>query len=100
MNKLYISLPITGYDLTERKEYAEKMKEKLTPIFLEYELVTPFEVCPNSEEPYPRLMGRCIEALLECDAAYFCPGWEKSKGCLAEFEVARIYGKGIKNLDL
>ena len=36
-----------------------------------------------------------IEALLECDAIYLCEGWQNSKGCMAEFEVARIYGKEI-----
>lgn len=24
-----------------------------------------------------------------------CEGWQNSKGCMAEFEVARIYGKEI-----
>lgn len=33
--------------------------------------------------------------LLECDAVYFCIGWQRSKGCMAEFEVARVYGKEI-----
>lgn len=91
--KLYISLPISGRELEEAKEYASKMKERLT--FQGYEVITPFEVCPDSEEPYSCLIGRCIEALIECDAAYFCIGWKHSKGCMAEFEVARIYGKEI-----
>jgi hypothetical protein len=38
-------------------------------------------------------MGRDIQALLECDAVYFCRGWQDSKGCQAEYEVAKIYGK-------
>lgn len=91
--KVYLSLPITGRPLEKAKEYASKMKERLT--FQGYEVVTPFEINPNSEEPYSRLMGRCIEALLECDAAYFCIGWQHSKGCMAEFETAKIYEKEI-----
>lgn len=91
--KLYLSIPISGRRLEEAKEYASKMKERLT--FQGYEVITPFEVCPNSEEPYPRLMGQCIEAMLECDVVYFCIGWQRSKGCMAEFEIARIYGKEI-----
>ena len=27
--KIYISLPITGYDLSERKKYAESLKKHL-----------------------------------------------------------------------
>lgn len=91
--KVYLSLPISGRELEEAKEYASKMKERLT--YQGYEVITPFEINPNSEEPYSRLMGRCIEVLLECDAAYFCIGWQRSKGCMAEFEIARIMGKEI-----
>ena len=40
-------------------------------------------------------IAKDIEALLECDAIYLCEGWQNSKGCMAEFEVARIYGKEI-----
>ena len=36
---------------------------------------------------------RCTK--MECDAIYLCEGWQNSKGCMAEFEVARIYGKEI-----
>ncbi|TCO87481.1 hypothetical protein EV202_13126 [Bacteroides heparinolyticus] len=61
--RVYLSLPITGRELEETKEHALKMKERLT--FQGYEVVTPFEVCPDSEEPYSRLMERCIEALLD-----------------------------------
>ncbi|WP_276879023.1 DUF4406 domain-containing protein [Bacteroides heparinolyticus] len=91
--KVYLSLPITGRPLEDAKEYASKIKERLT--YQGYEVVTPFEINPNSEEPYSRLMGRCIETLLECDVAFFCIGWKHSKGCMTEFEVARIYGKEI-----
>lgn len=48
-----------------------------------------------SDKPYSYHMGRDIEALLECDAVYLAPGWHNSKGCTAEYEVARIYGKEI-----
>ncbi|MBR8707201.1 DUF4406 domain-containing protein [Bacteroides pyogenes] len=91
--KVYLSLPISGRPLEEAMAYARVMKEELQS--QGYEVVTPFEVCPNSEEPYSRLMGRCIEVLLECDEVYFCLGWQRSKGCMTEFEIARIYGKEI-----
>lgn len=34
-------------------------------------------------------------ALLECDAILMMPGWSASKGCMAEFEVAKIYNKEL-----
>lgn len=91
--KVYLSLPITGRPLEEARVYARVVKKELQ--LQGCEVITPFEVCPDSEEPYSRLMGRSIEALLECDAVYFCIGWQRSKGCMAEFEIARIYGKEI-----
>ena len=62
----------------------------------ELNIITPFDVNENEDkDSYARKMGNDIEALLECDAIYLCEGWQNSKGCMAEFEVARIYGKEI-----
>lgn len=91
--KMYISLPITGRQLDEVREYAENMKQHWEK--LRYDVITPFDVSPDPDKPYSFHMGKCIEALLECDEVYFCLGWQRSKGCMAEFEIARIYGKEI-----
>lgn len=93
--KIYISLPITGYDLDERKHYADTVKRGL--LLGGFESVTPFEVCPEPDKPYSYYMGRDIEALLECDCIYLTQGWQHSKGCRAERAVAEIYG--IKVID-
>ena len=90
---VYISLPISGRDINVVKQEAEKMAEmirmnKLTP-------VTPFEVSPDENASYAEHMGKDIQALLESDAVVFMKGWQDSKGCQAEYEVARIYGKKI-----
>ena len=97
MKKIYMSLPISGHDLTERKEYAEYKQNMLYWAYKpnEWEIIPPFDVCPDPDKPYSYYMGKDIEALLECDAIYLCEGWQNSKGCMAEFEVARIYGKEI-----
>lgn len=94
MKRLYVSLPISGYDLERRKEYAKEIKRWLSAGNWSC-VITPFDVCPDSDKPYSYFMGKDIEALLECDAIYLCEGWQNSKGCMAEFEVARIYNKQI-----
>lgn len=43
----------------------------------------------------PITWGESVKALLECDAVYFVFDWAASKGCMAEFEIARVYGKQI-----
>lgn len=98
--KLYISLPISGRDLSEAKDHAEAIKHILSDcgyfgFGFEFCLISPFDVCPDQSKPYSYQMGRCVEAILECDCVYFAYGWTKSKGCNAEFQIAKIYGKEI-----
>lgn len=89
--KVYISIPISGKDITEVKLHLGLVKNGL--ISNDYEPVTPFDVSPDSNASYAEHMGEDIQALLECNAVFFCRGWQDSKGCQAEYEVARIYGK-------
>ena len=41
------------------------------------------------------LMGECCRAVLECDAIYLLPGWEKSKGAQMEYAVAMAAGLDV-----
>lgn len=91
--KIYISLPITGYDLQERKRYAENVKNRLQQIYTDGEIITPFDVNPDPTLPYRELMERCVEALVKCDAVYFCDGWKNSKGCNIEYKAASEHNK-------
>ena len=100
--KIYISIPISGHDLEKVKAKARNISERLLWDVFELkkgrhrpDVITPFDVCPESDKPYSYYMGKDIEALLECDAIFLCEGCQNSKGCMAEFEVARIYGKEI-----
>ena len=77
--KIYISLPITGYDLQECKSYAERLKKHLQLINPQAEIVTPFDVNPDQELSCAEYMGNDIAALLTSDAVYFCKGWYKSR---------------------
>lgn len=95
--KIYISLPITGYDLSERKKYAEHLKKNLQLINPQAEIVTPFEVNPDQKISYEEYMGNNIAALLTSDAVYFCKGWNKTMGCrlehsaAIEYKISKIY---------
>jgi hypothetical protein len=91
--KIYISIPITGKDISQVICGYTIAKIKLQS--KEVECVTPFDICDEKYKPYSYYIGKDIEVLLECDAIYMCKGWQNSKGCMAEFEVARIYGKEI-----
>ncbi len=89
--KIYISLPITGHDLAEARERAEKAKTEIeanghTP-------VSPLDLCTDPSATYSEHMGRDIATLLECDAVMFLDGWRASLGCRLEHAAADIYGK-------
>lgn len=93
--KVYISIPITDHDYEKQKALANKIKTQFEKVG--DETITPFDVAPEKDKPYSYYMGRDIEALLECDAVYFCKGHENSKGCRLEFAAALTYNKTIMN---
>lgn len=89
--KVYISIPISGKDINQVKLYLDLVKNGIKSSGSDS--ITPFDVSPDSNASYAEHMGKDIQDLLECDAVFFCRGWQNSKGCQAEFEVAKIYGK-------
>lgn len=91
--KVHISLPISGFPIAVVKKRAETYKNELQSNG--HKAITPFDVCDEPGKSYSYYMGKDIEALIDCDAVYLAPGWQGSKGCLAEFEVARVYEKTI-----
>ena len=91
--KIYISIPISGHDYEKQKELANQVKAQYSTG--ENEVITPFDVVKSQDTPYNDAMGMCITALLGCDMVVFCGEWKKSKGCKAEYKVARVYAKTI-----
>lgn len=92
MKIVYISLPITGVKESEIMANIIFAKIKINAI-------GKIGICsydPNdTDKPYSYYMAKSIQLLLDSDAIYLCKGWETSKGCRAEYEVAKIYGKEI-----
>jgi hypothetical protein len=39
--------------------------------------------------------AKSVESMANCHAAYFCKGWETTRGCKLEHEVAKAYGLTI-----
>lgn len=40
-------------------------------------------------------LAKSLENMSLCHAAYFCKGWETTRGCKIEHEVAKAYGMTI-----
>lgn len=91
--RIYLSGPISGYDLEERKiEFlrAQAVLEK-----------NGFEVFNPMQNGLPRYastfehMRRDIEELLKCDAIFFMKRFTHSAGCLTEMHVATAIGMDV-----
>ena len=83
--RIYISLPISHYDLEERREYAQKVEDALSHF---YEVVNPLKNGLPEDADWREHMKKDLQDLLTCDAIFLCKDWEKSKGCKLEFDVA------------
>ena len=103
---IYISLPITGFDLKERKRVAHSAKRLLLTEYPEAEVVTPFDVADyveamNPKAQYADYMAEDIGFMLKA-ADMICflvnPRFTKSKGVKLEWHAARIYHKKIKRM--
>lgn len=89
---------MTGKDLAEQRLRAERLAEVIKE--QGHEPVNPFDTPEppkelSESERYAYFMGEDIKRLILCDAIYLCDGWMFSKGCQAEYEIARTYGLTI-----
>lgn len=91
--KVYISLPITGHDLSERKAVAKIAANALRQAG--HEPINPFD-SDQDGMTYGEYLGKDIALIIDqADAVMMLPGWRKSKGCKIEFECACICDKKI-----
>lgn len=91
--KIYLSLPISGYDLDERKDTALQMEIKLKA--RGYDVFNPLGdqwISGLSTHDY---MKGDIRALIDCDAIMFMSGFNRSAGCHTELCVAMACGLDI-----
>lgn len=89
--RIYISIPITGHDEKAQRDKADKIKKALS--HKGYEVVNPFDIIPEKENPdWYDYMGADLRELSKCDAIYLCEGWKESKGCKLEMQYALSMG--------
>ena len=100
--KAMISQPMAG--LT--KELILKVKEKAEAYLNDhgYEVVNTFfdeewkeELEHNKDVVNVPLkyLAKSLDTMATCEVVYFCPGWEKARGCKIEHEVAKAYDLNI-----
>lgn len=98
--KVYLSLPITGLNLNERRQCAARMSAKLTYEHQDWDVINPFHVydrlkaellsCADFSEPhYDDILAADLAVLGTCKKAYFLQGWQQSNGCQREMAFCR-----------
>ena len=90
MERIYISGPISGYDPTERENVFSKAERYI----LDNGNI-PINPLRNGLSPnfsHQIHMRVDIANLLQCDAIYMLEGWDNSKGCKIEHQVAEACG--------
>lgn len=100
--RIYISLPITGHDEKERRNYANRIAAILQVKFPTCEIINPFclgdeliKEDPLREYTWNDYMEKDLAELVNCDTIYMCGGWENSKGCRIEHKTAVELGLEI-----
>jgi hypothetical protein len=90
--KVMISQPMNGISEDEIVKTHKNARVKLTR--KGYEVVDQYlGQCEASNRI--ACLGLSIETMAECQAVYFCNGWEDARGCRIEHEVAEEYGLDI-----
>lgn len=79
MKRIYISGPISGHDIEERRKAFKEIQSQLEA--QGYDPVNPMENGLPAEATTHEHMKRDIELLLTCDYIYMMRRWTHSKGC-------------------
>lgn len=88
--KVYISGAIEHHDLKEREEVFRAAEEEL--VRAGWEVINPFKNGLPQTAHWREHMRVDIGLLLNCDYIYMLHGWELSKGCKLELDVASSCG--------
>ena len=86
---VYLSAPISGYDIDERSATFERVENELKK--LGYKVLSPMKNGLSQDEP----TSRHIILLLQSDAIFLMTGWNRSAGCLTELNVATACGLDV-----
>lgn len=88
--KIYISGPISGHDIEERRAAFAAVERMLREEGLE--VVNPLNVAFPEYCTHEQYMRVDIALLIGCDYIYLMKGWDTSRGASTEFVVATSAG--------
>jgi len=91
MKTIYVCGPVSGRPEQEYKDHFEKVQVALVQTAAA-EGIALGTISPTSlatkDTPWEAALKICIRHLVDCDGIAVLQGWEHSKGCLFELEIA------------
>ena len=97
--KVFISVGMSGRDKDDIANDIERAYEHIRMIYGDDAEIVHNWYCPppSDSESAGRCyyLSRAIELLGTCDVCYFDGDWRKSKGCLIEMLVCKLYGISV-----
>lgn len=88
--RVYISGPISGYDMAERRETFQRAATRFRR--LGYDVVNPLELGIPDTASWGACMRVDIAALMSCHIIYLLPRWYESLGATIERNLAELVG--------
>lgn len=101
--KAMISQPMankTEQEITETRERAKNVLESLgyesVNTWFTDEWYSPESMKERGVENMPLcFLAKSLESMSMCHVVYFCKGWEETRGCRCEHDIAQAYGMTI-----
>lgn len=93
--KIMISQPMSGKTEKQIKEEREAIIALIEKEGNEY-LDTVLDISEGLSPIY--YLGESIKKMSEADGVIFMSGWESARGCIIEYNVAKMYGKYIREV--
>ena len=103
MLRVFISVPMSDKSEFEIRRDIDKVKQEVLykhwfgdEVEFVHNLLTPTEVelFDLLDKPVTKnllYLGAAITKMASCHAVVFAPDWDKARGCIVEFEVAKEY---------
>lgn len=93
MKKVFISVGMRGRSDEEVVRDLKRAERKIHDLIGEdVEVVDNWSCVGPNDAGRLWYLGEAIKKLGDCDVCYFVNGWQKHKGCKAEFEICKLYG--------
>lgn len=93
--RIYVAGPVTGLPNENRPAFTAA---ELQLRGLAFAVVNPLTLPHRHDKTWASYMRECIPAMLTCESVALLPGWQLSRGAIAERDIALMLGMDVRPL--